>query len=119
MNNKDYDNITIMVSKGMAQEVKDYAAMFGETVNSFIIKSINERLKQESLTKAHKQYQKTEKFKISYETNCYGSRDWIVMENKPNRTQGKILDCWCIVYRNKDKEKAQQVFLNLCNKIRI
>lgn len=46
----NYDRMELTVPKGRKQEIKDFAAAHGETVNGFINRLIDEAMKQDTAT---------------------------------------------------------------------
>ena len=44
----EYDHIDLVLQKGQKAEIKAHAAAIGESVNSFIVRAINETMKREA-----------------------------------------------------------------------
>ncbi|NDO47594.1 toxin-antitoxin system HicB family antitoxin [Clostridium sp. MD294] len=47
-NEKAYNNITLRVQKGLKENIQNYAASKGESLNAFINRAINQAMEKES-----------------------------------------------------------------------
>ena len=45
----NYDRINVTFPKGQKEIIKDYAKRHGESVNAFIVRSVNERMERDSV----------------------------------------------------------------------
>ena len=45
----NYDRINVTFPKGQREIIKDHAKKYGENVNAFIVRSVNERMERDSV----------------------------------------------------------------------